>query len=221
MNPAGPASPRARTPSADVARELLSAAEAVLFVDGVAGLTVRSVAAAAGVAPMSLYNQFGDKNGLLAALLARGFDRLREAIDVGGDTDAAGRLRHCCLRYRAFAVANPHLYGVLFEQAALRAGDRDEVEKHAAACLDVLTRDVELAAAAGALAAADARESAQQIWSALHGAVTLELKGLVRAPNPAAAYHAFLDTIVRGLARPPSAAAGELRDGAASSLAGE
>jgi AcrR family transcriptional regulator len=188
---------RSRTPSGDVPRELLDAAEQVLVKDGMAGLTVRAVAAAAGVAPMSVYNQFGGKGGLLTALLLQGFDRLRAAIDVDDGQVARNRLRRCCLRYREFALANPNLYRILFEEAVPHADNWAEVEQHAAACFAVLTRNVELAAAAGTLDAADTRETAQQIWSGLHGAVALELKGFVQTPDPAVTYQAFLDTIVR------------------------
>jgi hypothetical protein len=59
---------------------------------------------------------------------------------------------------------------------------------------------MELAAAAGVIAAPNPLEAAQQIWSAVHGAVALELKGLVLTPDPAATYAAFLDTLIRGLA---------------------
>jgi hypothetical protein len=34
----------------------------------------------------------------------------------------------------------------------------------------------------------------------MHGAVALELKGLVLSPDPAATYRALLDTLSRGLA---------------------
>jgi hypothetical protein len=43
-------------------------------------------------------------------------------------------------------------------------------------------------------------ETAQQIWSAVHGAVILELQGLVLTPDPEATYEATLDTVLRGLA---------------------
>jgi hypothetical protein len=36
--------------------------------------------------------------------------------------------------------------------------------------------------------------------AAAHGAVALELKGLVQTPDPAATYRALLETILRGLA---------------------
>jgi AcrR family transcriptional regulator len=190
---------RTRTPSALIARELLQAAEAVLVRDGIAGLTVRAVAAEAGVAPMGVYNRLGGKGGLVTALLIRGFDRLREAIEVGGEPEACTRLRLCCLRYREFALANPRLYTVLFEEDVSRERRSAELKEHAAACLGVLVGNVELVTTAGVLAAPDAREAAQQIWNALHGAVALELKGLVQTPDPAATYRGLLDTVLRGL----------------------
>ena len=75
-----PSARRGRTPSADIERELLAAAEAVLVRDGPGGLTVRAVASEAGIAPMGVYNRLGGKDGLVDALLIRGFDRLRAEI---------------------------------------------------------------------------------------------------------------------------------------------
>jgi AcrR family transcriptional regulator len=198
---------RTRTPSALVARELLRAAEAVLVREGIAGLTVRAVAAEAGVAPMGVYNRLGGKAGLVTALLIRGFDRLREAIEVAGEPEACTRMRVCCLGYREFALANPCLYTILFAESVSRERGSAEVKEHAAACLGALVGNVELMAMAGALTAPDAREAAQQIWSALHGAVALELKGLVQTPDPALTYRGLLDAVLRGLVwQPPGSA---------------
>ena len=44
------------------------------------------------------------------------------------------------------------------------------------------------------------REVAQQIWSALHGAVALELKDLVLTPDAETTYRATVDMVLRGLA---------------------
>ena len=191
---------RSRTPSAEVERELLSAAEAVLVRDGPGGLTVRAVAAEAGIAPMGVYNRLGGKDGLVDALLIKGFDRLRAAIESPDDPDMRTRLRDGGLRYREFALANPHFYAIMFEDAIPREHESAEVEEHARACFGALVRAVEMASAAGVIAAPDPLEAAQQIWSAVHGAVALELRGLVLTEDPAATYDAFLDTMIRGLA---------------------
>src|ERR1700735_3286297 len=87
-----PGARRGRTPSADIERELLAAAEAVLVGDGPGGLTVRAVAAEAGIAPMGVYNRLGGKDGLVDALLIKGFDRLRVACDAPAGPDATPRV---------------------------------------------------------------------------------------------------------------------------------
>jgi len=191
---------RTRTPSSVLERELLSAAETVLVRNGPGGLTVRAVAAEAGIAPMGVYNRLGGKDGLVDVLLIKGFDRLREAVEGRGEPDSRTRLRACGVRYREFALSNPHFYAIMFEDAIPHEHESAEVAEHAAAAFGALVRNVELAAAAGVIAAPDPREAAQQIWSAVHGAVALELKGLMQTPDAATTYEATLDTILLGLA---------------------
>jgi len=191
---------RSRTPSAEVERELCAAAEAVLVRDGPGGVTVRAVAAEAGIAPMGVYNRLGGKDGLVDTLLIKGFDRLRATIESGRETDMLARLRNCGQRYREFALANPNFYAIMFEDAIPHERDSAEVHEHAYAAFGALVRTVELAAAAGVIAAPQPIEAAQQIWSGVHGAVALELKGLVLTPDPAATYREFMETLIRGLA---------------------
>ena len=191
---------RSRTPSAEIERELLAAAETVLVRDGPGGLTVRAVAAEAGIAPMGVYNRLGGKDGLVDALLIKGFDRLRAAIEAGREPDMLTRLRSSGLRYREFALTNPNFYAIMFEDAIPREHASTEVTEHARGSFAALVRLVELASASGVIAAPNPLEAAQQIWSAVHGAVALELKGLVLTPDPEATYGAFIDTVIRGLA---------------------
>ena len=195
---------RARTRSADVERELLVAAETVLAREGPGGLTVRAVAAEAGIAPMGVYNHLKSKDGLTEALLVRGFDRLRAAVEPGDEPDMLDRLCNAQLRYRDFALANPHLYAMMFENAVPHKRSLPAFSEHAAAAFTTLVRNVELAAATGAITAPEPRAAAQQIWSAVHGAVTLELKGLMQVPDPETAFRALVSTLLRGLAQTPA-----------------
>src|SRR5579864_7216683 len=102
----GPPGRRQRTPSSKIERELIAAAEAVLIRDGPGAVTVRAVAAQAGIAPMGVYNRLGGKDGLVAALLVRGFDGLRAALSASDEPDLRERLRDLCQRYRRFALTN-------------------------------------------------------------------------------------------------------------------
>src|SRR5450755_2869055 len=118
MSPANcTAGRRSRTPSTDVERELIAAAETVLMREGPGGVTVRAVAAEAGIAPMGVYNRLGGKDGLVDALLIWGFDRLRAAVAGRGEPDLLERLRASGLRYREFAIGNRHFYAIMFEAA--------------------------------------------------------------------------------------------------------
>lgn len=200
MSPPQRTAGRRRTPSTDIERELVGAAEEVLVRDGPAGVTVRAVAAQAGIAPMGVYNRLGGKDGLVDALLIRGFDMLRGAVAGGDEPDLLDRLWACGLRYREFALANRHFYAIMFEAAIPHEFGSQEVAEHAAAAFEALVQNVDLAAAAGRISVPDPREAAQQIWSTVHGAVALEMKDLVQTPDPEATYRATLQMALRGLA---------------------
>jgi AcrR family transcriptional regulator len=203
MNEAGMAAGRrSRTPSADIERELLAAAEAVLVRDGPGAVTVRAVAAQAGIALQGVYSRLGGKDGLVDALLIRGFSRFAATLEAARDPDPLERLRDCGRRYRAFGLANPHFYAIMFEGAIPRerAAEPPELLEQAGAAFTALVRVVEYAAASGAISAPEPTEVAQQLWNAVHGAVALELKGMILTPDPGATYEAFLETLIRGLA---------------------
>src|SRR5271155_730689 len=134
----GTAGRRPRTPSTDIERELVAAAEAVLIREGPGGLTVRAVAAEAGIAPMGVYNRLGGKDGLVDALLIKGFDRLRATIEAGREPGMLARLRSCGLRYREFALANPHFYAIMFEDAISHEHESEAVHEHARASFAAL-----------------------------------------------------------------------------------
>ncbi|MDG1392647.1 MAG: TetR/AcrR family transcriptional regulator, partial [Ilumatobacter sp.] len=56
--------------------EVLAAAGEIIAAEGLEGLTMRKLAARAGVAVATLYNQFGDRDGVLVAFVSNGLDQL-------------------------------------------------------------------------------------------------------------------------------------------------
>ena len=189
-----------RTRSIDVQTALEEAAHRVLLRDGPAAVTVRAVAAEAGVAPMGVYNHLGGKDGLVASILIRGFDGLTAAISAGDEPDPVVRMRTCGERYRTFALENPQHYAVMFEAALPMETESPVVHEHAEASFMALVDKVQYGVSHGAIRPGDAFDTAQQIWSTVHGAVALELKGLVLTPDPAATYAELLELLIRGLA---------------------
>jgi AcrR family transcriptional regulator len=194
-----PGTTAARTRSRDVEGALSDAAERVLVRDGLPGLTVRAVATEAGVAPMGVYNRFGSKDGLLAAVLVRGFQGLRAAVTEDADPDPVTRLVASGRNYRRFALARPQHYGAMFGAGLASATPTAELAEAADACFGALVEHVRYAITSGALREADPTDAAQRIWSSVHGAVALELGGLVQTPDAGATYEALLQTLIAGL----------------------
>ena len=193
-------SQRTRTPSVEVTDSLVDAALALIEESGLAALTVRSVASRAGVAPMGVYSRFGNKDGLLEALFVRGFDALQVAIEIPPATSPLLRLHAGCMAYRKFAIDNPQLYHVMFEQMMLLELS-PEAKDAAKDTFGTLVERVHAAMDSGGLTPGDSTDAAQQIWSAIHGAVSLEIAGVHFAHDREANFSAMVDSLLRGLAR--------------------
>src|SRR5258708_8863897 len=109
---------RTRTPSAGMEGALLTSASEILESEGPDGLSVRRIAAAAGVAPMGVYNHFKSKFGIVEALYVQGFERLREATaSIEEIQNPYEGLRGCGRRDRPLALANPKFYQTIFHSA--------------------------------------------------------------------------------------------------------
>jgi AcrR family transcriptional regulator len=190
---------RVRTASVAVSDSLVDAALALLEEEGLASLTVRGVAARAKVAPMGVYSRFGSKDGLLEALFVDGFAKLQVFIETPRSRRPVDRLLADCMGYREFAIGNPQLYHLMFEQMLVLELSPEALEsaKHS---FGTLVDRVQSAMHAGELSTGDATEVAQQIWSAMHGAVSLEIAGVHFAADRERNYTAMIDALLRGLA---------------------
>src|SRR3954470_10083076 len=101
--------PRARTRlDPEVRREqILDATELVLADRDAGEITFERSGEAAGVSRGLVYNYFGDKAGLLAAVYVRNLDRLFDALDGplrAGDSSPDQRLRAVIEAYLRFAT---------------------------------------------------------------------------------------------------------------------
>ncbi len=191
------------------ARLLLAAAEQLVADDGVAGLSVRRVAAAAGTSARAVYSLFGSKDGLVAALGAHAFDLLGERVAALGLTDdpAADLVVAGVVGFRPFVLEHPPL----FELAVQRVNVPIEVSAQfrgaaARALVQVLLR-LERLEAEGLLGGRDVREAAAQFHGLCEGLAGLELRGVLA---PDVAEHVWRDglgALVTGFATPPSATA--------------
>ncbi|MGW1813698.1 TetR/AcrR family transcriptional regulator [Streptomyces sp. NPDC002125] len=126
-------------------------------------ISTRSVCEAAQVGAPALYRHFGDKAGLLSAVVDHGFDAyLATKRERGVTTDPVEDLRNGWDSHVEFALRNPNLYR-LMNSPAMRTPPAAADEAHR-----ILTRDLERAAAQGKLRMAP-ETAAQMIMSSTTG----------------------------------------------------
>jgi AcrR family transcriptional regulator len=196
---------RRRTPSTEIRGALVDAATRLLEAQGAEALSVRRVAAEAGVAPMGVYNHFEGKNGVVDAVFRAGFAWLAEEIAQSARLDdPVDALLDGLRRYRRLALARPRTYELMFMRPVPGFEPSQESQTVALSSFDGLVQGVARAAGSGRLDAPDPAVVAQELWAACHGSVSLEMVGLCKAEDPDAAYDRLLATMLRGLAPGPA-----------------
>jgi len=164
----------------DVRRRLVEAAADLLSEEGPAALSARRLAREAETSTMAVYTHFGGMPALVRAVVAEGFARLYDRVaEAGPSDDPLTDLVTAGSAYRAFALAEPHLYLVMFGSTALGEYRLTEEELEVGlAAFGQLVAVVERVMAAGAIRRDDPAAVAGQFWAALHGYVMIELSGL-------------------------------------------
>ncbi len=191
---------RTRTPSAGMEGALLASASEILESEGPDGLSVRRIAAAAGVAPMGVYNHFESKSGIIEALYIQGFARLSAAmLAMAQIADPSEALLEGARRYRALALAHPMAYQVMFLRAVPGFEPSDPALTSCTRGFDYLVATVQRAIQAGVIAPGSPTETAQMIWASIHGWVSLELLGFGFVDDHDVWYDRLCEALLRGL----------------------
>jgi AcrR family transcriptional regulator len=145
----------------------------VLAENGVAELTLRRVAEAAGASTMGIYTRFGSRAGMLEAIYRRGFELLRDALIEARDAAGKSRILALGVAYRRFALANPPLYALMFERPLPGFDPSSQTRTDALAMtFGLLTDEIPDPA------------RAYLVWTAVHGIVSIELTHAQRSPLP-------------------------------------
>jgi AcrR family transcriptional regulator len=101
-------------------REVIDAAGLLIAESGVEGLTMRKLAERAGVAVATLYNQFGDRDGVLVAFVSSGLDQLEIELDAQPDAGPIDTTRELFDALDDNLVAEPEVWRPIF--ASLKSG---------------------------------------------------------------------------------------------------
>jgi AcrR family transcriptional regulator len=150
--------------------DILNAAADILEQQGVEALTTRAVCEAARVTAPTLYYHFGDKDGLLRAVVARGIEQFMAQKRANRRTnDALADLRRGWDGWIDFAVRRPRLFRLMVESTR-----SDPTASQQAFVL--MHGIVERLAAEGRLQT-DVGTAARTIWAASNGVLTLFMQG--------------------------------------------
>ena len=195
-----PAPARRRAGSDGVEQALLAAAARLLTEAGPEALSIRRVAAEAGVSAMGVYSRFGGKQGLVEALFLDGFARLQQVLATVPRTgDPVEDLLEGSRRYRRFALESPAAYAVMFSRAIPEFVPSAPCKLDAAGAFGVLVDSVRRGTDAGALRPGDPVDIAEGIWATCHGLVSLELAWMGFVPDREAHFEATNAALLRGL----------------------
>jgi AcrR family transcriptional regulator len=189
------------TDVADFRERLCGAAETLFAAHGPDGVTMRQLAAELGVSPMTPYRYFKDKEAILAAVRAAGFNRFAAALEAAYDSEAdpIARSRAVGEAYVDFALGQPAAYKLMFDLMQPHEGDYPELIEAEDRAARTQTRHVQGMIDAGLLKG-DAKLIAHMFWSVLHGTLVLQLAGKL-APDidPSTLRNQTVAALVRGL----------------------
>ena len=161
-------------------KTLLDAAVKVIAKVGPRAFTLREVARQAKVSHNAPYRHFRDKEELLAAVAAQGFERLADSMieAAAPDGDPLNALMLTGRGYVQFALRWPEHFSVMFDHCE----NLDAFPDYAASArraFQVLLDHVVAAQRAGELPSAEANPLALTCWSMVHGIAKLAISNLL------------------------------------------
>jgi AcrR family transcriptional regulator len=103
---------------AELTREIKQEARRQLAASGAQGLSLRAVARELGMVSSAIYRYFPSRDELLTALIIDAYDALGDAAEAADSgvpaADVRGRWRAVCGAIRAWALAHPHEYALIY-----------------------------------------------------------------------------------------------------------
>ncbi len=116
-HPSAPRTARERA-RAEITAEILEAARGYLATDGAPALSLRAIARDLGMASSALYRYFSSRDELLTRLIIDAYDSLGEAAEAAeaamDRNDLASRFTAICAAVRAWALAHPNEYALIY-----------------------------------------------------------------------------------------------------------
>jgi AcrR family transcriptional regulator len=151
---------------------LIEAAVKTIAKHGVDALSMRELAARAGVSPGAPYHHFPNRSELLASITEEGFTLLQAQLVAARDAapnNASARLEALGLAYVTFAVSSLGYFRVMFHGDSKSSGPTEAGLR----TFHILRDAVVACQQAGLAPKSDATGLVLVVWSAVHGFATL------------------------------------------------
>jgi AcrR family transcriptional regulator len=161
---------------------LLEAGVALLEKRGLEGLSLRQVAAGAGVSHAAPAHYFPTLKALLTALAAIGFERFDASMRRERDSAAQSadqQLQAAAVGYAKFATQNPGLFRLMFSKDLIDSSD-PILRQHADAAFSQLKAISAPLVAMLGVDAGETDELQKLVWSVAHGYAHLYIEGQMR-----------------------------------------
>jgi AcrR family transcriptional regulator len=174
--------PRPRTHDEALRLRLLDRAGVLLSTEGAGALSLRRLAADVGTSTTAVYSLFGGKPALVKELFVEAFHRFGSRLRAVPRTGDPGEdLILLGLAYRRSALADPHLYPIMFANVVPGFEPDEQVGHEALAALTPLIDAVRAGIEAGVFPRVAATTVVMSCWGLAHGMVSLELNGYAPA----------------------------------------
>lgn len=188
------------TDVADFRERLCEAAERLFAEKGPDAVTMRQLAAELGVSPMTPYRYFQDKDDILAAVRANGFNRFADALEAARARPGSARAKGAAVgeAYLDFAFDHPHTYKLMFELDQPHEADYPELVAAGRRARETMTGYVD-DQVEGGMFKGDPETIGLMFWASTHGAVVLELAGKLPQGAARKLHHELSATLAKGL----------------------
>jgi AcrR family transcriptional regulator len=193
---------RPREHNEQTAVALLEAAEEIVQVAGLDGLSLRGLADSVGTTTRAVYSLFGSKDGLLVALGARAFGMLGSAIAMLPTTEdpAADLVEAGVVVFRSFAIGHPSLFSIGVQRTMGSPELALEFASAAAEAFAGLEAKVTRVKVAGLLGSRSVRDVACEFHALCEGLAAVELRGRMTSGEETRIWRDALTALVAGFA---------------------
>lgn len=166
---------------------LIAAGLKLLREESLENISLRRVAATAGVTHAATYRHFKDKEALVAAIAQEGYRLFyafqEEALRGVPADDFPNRLRLLGLSYVHFVLEHPHFARIMFGQAGLEFRSYGGLVRASARNWRRLRSVIGLGQRLGLVQLGNARQKTLAAWAMVHGMSMLLLDGQIARPE--------------------------------------